>query len=503
MKPPPKPQNEKQRQSVLESYEILNTHAETDFDDLTLVASQICNTPIAVISLIDNERQWFKSKVGLDVDETSRDISFCGHVILGTDLVEVNDASSDDRFCDNPLVTGAPHIRFYAGAPLVMATGEVLGTICVIDRNPRNLNETQKAALRTLARNVVMQLQMRLQLATLAEREKSVNQLLQKAIEFMQVKNDFFAKFPIEPADFDLTQTVQKTVQFFSWTAKEKKVALRYSGPNRPLLVNADSGRLAEILSNLISNALKLTDHGEITVRLNASAHPGGVTVCFKISDSGLGMAEQTISQFLSPYSLSNSSIKKRFGERGGLYISKSLAEAMGGELICTSELSRGSTFTFNIVLNIAQSLALAPASFHKSDFQNLKILIAEDQLANQRVFKAFLNNLGCTSTVVTCGSQAVELAARDTFDLILMDRHMPGGDGLTATRLIKAHQAATGRHVPIIAMSAAFREADHHLFLDAGIDGFLSKPFAMKDLCDVLVKWTKPRGSGGATNAA
>jgi GAF domain-containing protein len=157
----PVPQNETKRLKVLWQYEVLDTVPEEIFDDLTELAALICEAPIALISLVDEKRQWFKSKVGITVNETSRDASFCAYAITQNDLFIVPDATRDARFANNPLVTSDPRIRFYAGAPLVTPDGHALGTLCVIDKVPRELRPDQKQALRILARHVVSQLELR------------------------------------------------------------------------------------------------------------------------------------------------------------------------------------------------------------------------------------------------------------------------------------------------------------------------------------------------------
>jgi GAF domain-containing protein len=156
-----KPKNEGHRLKVLWQYDVLDTVPEEVFDDLTDLAAYICDAPIALISLVDEDRQWFKSRVGLSVAETSRDISFCAHAILKSDLFIVPDATKDLRFKNNPLVTGKDRIRFYAGAPLVTPDGYALGTLCVLDKKPRQLRPEQQQALRVLARHVVSQLELR------------------------------------------------------------------------------------------------------------------------------------------------------------------------------------------------------------------------------------------------------------------------------------------------------------------------------------------------------
>jgi len=154
------PANERERLSVLRSYEILDTESEEAFDAMVQLASYICQTPIAAISLVDEGRQWFKSAVGLDVKETSRDLSFCAHAILQDGALVVADARCDERFSDNPLVMCSSGIRFYAGIPLTTSGGYRLGALCVIDKVPRELSSTQLAAIKTLADNVMAHLEL-------------------------------------------------------------------------------------------------------------------------------------------------------------------------------------------------------------------------------------------------------------------------------------------------------------------------------------------------------
>lgn len=153
------PDNEAERLAALYALLILDTPAEERFDKIVAFAATEFDVPIATITLIDAERQWFKSRVGLDVCETGRDEAFCSHAILEPGIMVIEDTLHDPRFADNPLVTGAPHIRFYAGAPLIMGSGLSLGTLCLIDRRPRTLDAMELGILGTLRDLVMMTLQ--------------------------------------------------------------------------------------------------------------------------------------------------------------------------------------------------------------------------------------------------------------------------------------------------------------------------------------------------------
>jgi len=175
--------NEDERLAALRSYNILDTAAEKDFDDLTTLASVICQTPIALISLVDTERQWFKSHIGLAASETPIEQSFCARAIVSyNEIMIVDDARKDDRFADNPLVTGDPKIVFYAGVPLINEEGFALGTLCVIDQKIKHLSDEQTTALKVLAKQVVDKLELRRKITDL----QIANQVLRDANVFIQ-----------------------------------------------------------------------------------------------------------------------------------------------------------------------------------------------------------------------------------------------------------------------------------------------------------------------------
>ena len=167
------PEDERERLEALRHFKVLDTDPEEAFDDITRLASYICQTPSALISFVDADRQWFKARVGFEPQESSRDVSFCAHAILQPGPTVVRDTLDDERFKDNPLVLSAPYIRFYAGAPLVSTEGFKLGTLCVLDSVPRILFPDQAAALQLLSKQVMALLDMR---RTVAYMESALNE---------------------------------------------------------------------------------------------------------------------------------------------------------------------------------------------------------------------------------------------------------------------------------------------------------------------------------------
>lgn len=234
------PKDEEQRLDDLRSYEILDTRPEQAYDDLTFLAACICESPIALISFVDSERQWFKSKFGLDAAETSRSVAFCAHAILRPDsLFVVGDATKDARFAENPLVTDDPKIRFYAGAPLVTSSGHALGTLCVIDREPRELTTKQKEALSALSRQVVAQLELR---ETLAKAQASAKQMqryheeLENAQRRLEKSNARLRAVSIT----DALTGLRNRFAFESILSDEHYRARRYGAPLSLLLIDID-----------------------------------------------------------------------------------------------------------------------------------------------------------------------------------------------------------------------------------------------------------------------
>jgi len=266
MNPPDIPQNEANRLQALRSLALLDSPAEERFDRLTRLAKRLFDVPIALVSLVDERRQWFKSNDGLQCSETSREISFCGHAILGNDFFIVEDASKDERFADNPLVIGAPYLRFYAGYPLKYLGEGNLGTLCLMDTEPRTLSKEDLDSLKDLAGIAEKELEA-VQLATLDELTKISNRR-------------GFISLGKQALSICLRQEVSATIIFFDLD-KFKPINDKFG--------HAEGDRALIAFANLMGNSFRDSD---VFARL------GGDEFVVLLTDTSYELAEATVARF-------------------------------------------------------------------------------------------------------------------------------------------------------------------------------------------------------------
>lgn len=395
---PQKHKNEKERLQLLKSYSILDTLPEKDFDNLTAIASVICNIPISLITLLDNDRQWFKSHHGLATTETPRDHAFCAHAIHEADTIFiVQDAREDNRFNDNPLVTGDPNIIFYAGVPLTNSLGLPLGTLCVIDNKPNTLTETQLNALKSLADQVMNLLELRQNkhyleqaMSELEESNKELERFAYIAAHDLKsplnnisslsnfLKEEYASKIDkegqsligyIQTSSDQLrglidgmleysksTKIIQDTKSEINLEKLKENLISLFSFQNK-FVVNLNSSQsniianktaIEQILINLASNAIKYSDKATTEIDLTISEFETQYHLTFK--DNGPGIALENHNRIFQIFeTLTN---EDKFGQKGngiGLATVKKLVESLGGEIHIESELGKSASFIFTI----------------------------------------------------------------------------------------------------------------------------------------------------------
>ena len=388
--------NESARLAALHSYGILDTPIEAAFDDITRIAAHVCRAPIAVVNLIDSSRQWFKSEIGLGVRETPLDTSICAHAILLADFMEIPDTLRDDRFNRNPLVTGSPFLRFYAGALLKTSEGHALGTICVLDTQPRALDEEQRGVLRALARQSMAQLELRRALA-IADRAHQYRRRLvavaghdlRQPLSVMTVVIDEMRRKTIDafdreqltmagaaadqlanglhrlahasrvddlcPLDIltlsmsDILLTLHETWDFIA-----RRKGLRLILVPCEVAISSNAEMLQTILDNLVGNAIKYTQHGTV----NVACHADDDVLEIRISDTGCGIPSRVLGKIFEAFQQLDPTSE---GLGLGLSIVQRTADLLGHSLRVMSEPGQGSTFSVIVPLVLA-SLPQGPA---------------------------------------------------------------------------------------------------------------------------------------------
>ncbi len=548
------PEDELSRLKDLYEYDVLDTEAEKSFDDLTQLASDICETPISLISLVDPNRQWFKSKYGIDVAETARDISFCSHAILENQVFEVQNALTDTRFHDNPLVTNDPNIRFYAGTPLITPRGNAIGTLCVISDKPKKLSSKQINALTVLGKEVIAQLELRLnnkKLSMALEKQKAHNKELEKLKEEADTANNTKSKFlanmthelrtplhgilnlaefgmtettteekdstlksilksahylsnivndildfskieagklEIEHIDFDLNDVISDVIKPQLQQASTKGIKLITSVDSKIAdNFKGDPLRVSQILNNLCSNAIKFTKTGQVELKVSIKSSTLQTQVLkFEVIDTGLGINETVQEHLFKEFHQADSSTSREYGGTGlGLSICARLSELMQGHLSFTSQIGKGSTFTYEQRFEIVLSPIIAKQSVELTNLQGCTVLIAEDNKINQLIIVKMLKVHNADLIIAENGKECVKYFKEHPVDLIFMDIQMPEIDGIKATQAIRS--LPTGKIVPIIAMTANTLKQDIEHYLDIGMDGYLTKPFDKAKLNSLL----------------
>ncbi len=537
----PVPENERERIEALKSYEILDTLPEEEYDALTNLAAYICQVPVTLITLIDEHRQWFKSKVGIALQETSRSISFCQYAIMGDDILEVPDLKKDVRFENNPFVAGEPHIRFYAGTPLIMPDGFKLGTLCVIDTVPKKLTEEQRSALRTLAREAVLHIVLRQQNRMLEkEKEKVLHSLLVKEQfmanmsheirtpmngiigltnllldtplnseqqEFLQfikrcadnllvIVNDILdlskidaGKITFEAIDFNIYTLINSIIRLFKVRAEEKGLLLESNiSKSIPEVLVGDPVRLNQIVTNLIGNAIKFTEEGYVRLSVEQQSQTADtVMLLFTVQDTGIGIPADKMSMIFESFTQANSDTTRKYGGTGlGLAITKKLVEHQGGSIWVMSRIHEGSSFQFKLTFKkpdpSSSAEIISKTTEKTTSLRKIRVLIVEDNEVNQLITDKIMKDRGFEAEIAEDGKAAILKLQENHYDIILMDIQMPQMDGYEAIQYIRQNMGIKSA-IPIIALTAHATTEEVEKCYFAGANDYISKPFKPDEL--------------------
>lgn len=395
---------DQERIQALKSYDIMDTPNEADYDEIVRLASWICGTPISLITLLDDKRQWFKAKIGLEIDETPLEYAFCAHAINQDDIMVVENATLDDRFKNNPFVTGEANVRFYAGMPLTTPTGVKLGTLCVIDTKPNSLSDGQIEALRVLSRQVIKNLEMRLKMRELKEALHRYDEQSKKMAEMDRFKTRLLSIIghdvrnpmatllslievasvgDISPDELNelrqymkmqISASIELLNNLVDWgvqnhegqpqvvhvdahellstvltgatvMAKQKGIELRLETTSQ-IMVNMDVNMIRFVIRNLVQNAIKFTDEGSISI--GCIERPSSFD--FYVRDTGAGMTpEQVLNLFDWTNRKSTRGTRGESGSGLGLIMCKEFVDAHGGDILVDSKPGVGTMFTVRI----------------------------------------------------------------------------------------------------------------------------------------------------------
>lgn len=332
--------------------------------------------------------------------------------------------------------------------------------------------------------------------------QDSAQTLLELLNDILDLSRIEAGRFEISEAAFRVRSCIESAIQMVQVRAEEKGLALLLEIDDRvPEVVLGDEIRVRQILLNLVGNAIKFTETGDVAVRVAGRRDGAEYVLLIEVEDSGIGIAPEHLSTIFESFRQGDSSTTRRFGGTGlGLAITRELSRLMGGDVGVQSTVGKGSLFFTTFKVRPVDESALRPetAAVEVATGIDARVLLVEDNRVNQAVGRALLAKLGCRVEVANDGLEGVERSAKDPFDLILMDWHMPRMSGIQATRAIRHREEKEGLpRIPIVAMTGNAMRGDRERCLEAGMDDYLTKPVQKDELLRVLTAFAAPQPTG------
>ena len=543
----PVPHNEKDRVAALKRYNILDTLPQEEFDNVAKLVSYICEVPIAHISFLDENRQWFKSLVGFEAIEVAREETFCQYTIMGSEIMEIPDTHINETFKDDPNVKGGFKVRFYAGIPITTPDGYNIGTICAIDHKPKHLNDEQKKALATLAKHIITllelhdknaQLDKQTKIAEMAVRAKDsflanmsheirtplnaingftdllaqshldstqkgfVTNIQMAGENLMYVINDILdlskiesGKLAMEAAPFNIKTTLKHVYDLLKVKVPNTIEFNLFLDADMPEIVVGDKARMNQIMVNLAGNAIKFTHEGDITISVKkVDETDEKYRLKFSVKDTGIGIGKDNLDSIFERFTQAEESTTREYGGTGlGLNIVKQLIELQGGEIYLKSEVGRGSEFYFLLDF---EKVELVEEAINNNIIVDDSIHINDEEALPDKV-----SILLCEDNVLN-QSLAKSVIKNFGFNLDIANNGQEGIEMLSQNdydiilmdlqmpvkdgyETSKYIREELKSHIPIIAMTAHSLVGEQQKCYDMGMDGYVPKPFKQ----DALLK--------------
>lgn len=538
------PLDEEIRLDALHALEILDTEPEPAFDRITRVVRNIFDAPMATISFVDRDRQWFKSRAGVADAETPRSVSFCTHTILQKEVMVVEDAHGDPRFSASPLVCGNPNVRFYAGAPLRTRDGQNLGALCVMDTVARpNLTKVQRAILADLAEIVVEECDSRrkeqelraakenadraneekgnflsrashelrtpmnavlgftqlLELDELSDDQRSnVDRILRAGKHLLKLVNEILeisrieaGRLGIELEPVKIGEAIREAAEFLEPLLRESRIDLRVETPGCVHMVLADQQKLIQVFLNLLSNGIKYNrPNGHIAV---VQERIGGDQLRIKFTDTGNGISKEDQKKLFQPFERLGAERTKTPGTGLGLSLTKKMVELMDGSIGVESTPGSGSTFWVQFVLFQAVPEGLAAEQPQPVDAPETgpTVLYIEDAVVSIHLIKGILKRArlksGAPLRLISAmqGNLGLEMARIHAPDLILLDLHLPDLSGIQVLNQLQADPRTSA--IPVVVLTGDPLPGTKGQVLESGALACLSKPVDVTQFLDTV----------------
>jgi len=535
------PFDESHRLRKLKMFGILDTPAEEHFDAITRVAASLLQAPIALLNFIDETREWCKSAWGMEPRSVNREESLCAHALLTNDFLVIPDATADEEFRTHPQVVGERNVVFYVGAVLKASDGTALGTLCVIAHEPRNLSESERATLKTLAEHAVLHLEKRQASAELLEMRRRLDEAEHHQEEFLamlahelraplapiqtgiaildrpeatdadrawareivrrhvgqmgHIVDDLLSTslattgvMQLNPEPVAVKKLIETAIELTNAAIVDRGHMVSTSVSDS-LYASADLTQSSIVVANVIENAAIYTPENG---RIHLTAEGDDLNVFIRVADNGIGIAPEEIDEIFQLFKQGKRPLARSVGGMGlGLTLARKLAELHGGTLVARSEgIGRGSEFTLTLRRAAPQEMHATARVEVAASTTPMSILIAEDNHDTADALALYLQLSGNTVRVAYSAAEALTIAKEWRPDVVLSDIGLPDMDGYALIRALRGLESLA--NTTFVAITGYASDSDKIAAIEAGFDAHMTKPVDATSL-EALLQRARP----------